>query len=368
MIKITNWKFKLCFLKLSLLTLTLFCGCYESDTIDFGGDATIYKLQNNVTFVTDTLTLYGEHLGYQQDSSYIIINDTLRINSKECVVWTESKIQFVIPQIPNQSNVYVVVNSKRVFYEKDNYYQNIIVASYPPFETKLVPAGTFAMGSDAFGMDDEAPVHDVILSKPIYVATCETTQRLYELLMQENPSAIKNTSLPVYNVTWQDAINFCNTLSLKDNLNPCYTTLTGGSVSFDTSANGWRLPTEAEWEHFAQVDFDFAISSDVPNKLKKIAWYADNSAIQPHSVGQLDTNIFGLHDVLGNVWEWCWDYYKNNYYTSSPGANPLGPLSGTERIARGGSCDDGKLLVRPQCRRTDNVNAKIGLRVVRNGN
>jgi formylglycine-generating enzyme required for sulfatase activity len=351
------------------LSGVLFTSCYETDPLVLGGKPYLYHIQNNETYWTDTLTLFGENLGVKRDSSYIVINDTLHISSNNCITWTQSKIEFIVPKLPLNSTIYVVFNGKKLIVENDstNYYQNIIVNPFPPFSTILVSAGNFMMGSNEFGIVNEMPVHNVILTKSIYVSTCEVNQRLYELIMDENPSEIKGNNYPIYNVKWLDAIQFCNFLSDESGLQRVYTIIDSPNyVSFDTTANGWRLPTEAEWEYFA---LDSNANITFPNadaQLKKYAWYSSNSSLNPHYTGLLIPSSLGLYDILGNVWEWCWDYYNENYYSISPIVNPQGPNQGTQHIMRGGSCEDNKLIVRFQCRKSDKPTQKVGFRLVRN--
>ena len=355
----TNKKFHL--LVLLIITFILL-GCRESEPIKIGGNPKIYQLENNNTFYTDTLSIYGENLGMMQDFNYLVINDTLQISSFDCLRWTNSKIDLIVPKLPAQSTIYVVVESQKVMLNENDFEQNIYVLPYPPFVAVLINGGSFEMGSEEFGIPDELPVHTVQLTKDFWASTCEITQRLYSIIMDENPSEIKGNDLPVYDVSWLDAIKFCNKLSDEDGLQQVYTIIENDNVSFDTDAKGWRLPTEAEWEYFSQVR-----TSDFNDEmLGKFAWFAYNSGLQPHNVGKLQANSFGLYDVLGNVWEWCWDYYHSDYYSISPQVNPLGPQNGTARVKRGGSCDDGKLLVRTHCRSTSASNPKIGFRIVRN--
>jgi hypothetical protein len=336
-------------------------GCSESEPINIGGKPRIFQLENPNTFYTDTLFIYGENLGVMHDSTYLVINDTLRIFSFDCLRWTNSRIDLIVPKLPAQSNFYVVINGQRITVNNNNYYQNINVLPYPPFATVLINRGSFEMGSEEFGIANEMPIHTVQLTRDIWVSTYEVTQRLYSVIMGVNPSEIKGNDLPVYNVSWLDAINFCNKLSEEDGLTQVYTILPNGFVSFDTDANGWRLPTEAEWEYFSQVDINNDFGND---DLSKFAWFANNSGGQPHTVGKLQPNSFGLYDVLGNVWEWCWDFYRSDYYSISPLVNPTGPQDGTVRVKRGGSYKDGRLLVRTQ-NRTTSENPKVGFRVVR---
>ncbi len=341
----------------------IFSACYESEPIIIGGKTRIFKLQDTITFYSDTLTLYGENLGKATNLSYIVINDIDTIKSDNCINWTQSKIQFVVPSLPLKSTIYVVVADKKIYYDAQNYYQNLIVLPYPAFDYVLIPVGSFDMGSDEFGIPNEQPIHNVMLTKDIYVSTCEVNQRLYSLIMQENPSTIKYNNYPVYNVSWLDAIRFCNKLSLLDGLKPVYEIINSTNyVSFDIDANGWRLPTEAEWEYFADI------SVDNEKQLLEYAWFYTNSTLNPHSVGKLKANKYSLYDILGNVWEWCWDYYREDYYSISPLVNPTGPTEsiGAGRVIRGGSCDDGKILVRKEYRTTNKSNEKIGFRIVKN--
>jgi len=151
--------------------------------------------------------------------------------------------------------------------------------------------------------------------------------------------------LPVIEVTWYDAAAYCNWLSEKMGLTPCYRG-SGKTIQCDFSANGYRLPTEAEWEYAARggaksLGFAYA-GSDNPDE---VAWYAANSGGVMHPVGQKKPNELGLYDMSGNLYEWCWDWYSADYYAASPADDPKGPASppvvltprGPERVRRSGS-------------------------------
>jgi formylglycine-generating enzyme len=198
----------------------------------------------------------------------------------------------------------------------------------------LVEGGTFRMGGD--GDDDEQPIHEVTVSD-FYIGKYPVTQREYQVVMNgENPSEDKGDDLPVDNVSWYDAVKFCNVLSQKDGLDEVYT-INGDQLQCDWGKIGYRLPTEAEWEYAARGGwksrgYECAGSDDI----EEVAWYNDNSGDHTHPVGQKKANELGLHDMSGNVAEWCWDWFDDGYYRSSPKTDPTGPASGSRCVVRGG--------------------------------
>jgi formylglycine-generating enzyme len=179
------------------------------------------------------------------------------------------------------------------------------------------------------------------------MARTEVTQEQYEAVMGSNPSNFKGPDLPVERVTWYEAVEYCNELSRQEGLDPCYSG-SGASMLCDFTANGYRLPTEAEWEYAcrAGTETDFHTgnmthsgSSPLDPALDRAGWYFGNSGSTTHPVGEKEPNAFGLYDMHGNVWEWCWDWYASDYYASSPAEDPRGPASGSDRVVRGGSWD-----------------------------
>ena len=209
----------------------------------------------------------------------------------------------------------------------------------------FVQAGTFQMGSND-GDSDEKPVHKVTISD-FYIGKYEVTQKEWEEVMGGNPSYFKGDNLPVEKVSWYDAVEFCNKKSRKEGLTPCYSG-SGKNITCNFNANGYRLPTEAEWEYAARGGH-LANGSNLRNggytysgsdNIDDVAWYSDNSGRKTHPVGQKQPNELGLYDMSGNVWEWCWDWYDDDYYSSSSGNNPKGPSMGSFRVLRGGSWED----------------------------
>jgi formylglycine-generating enzyme required for sulfatase activity len=228
-----------------------------------------------------------------------------------------------------------------------------------------IPGGAFIMGSDK-GNADEKPAHTVNIA-PFQMGETEVTQSQYQGIMSGNPSFFKGGSNnPVDRTTWFDAITFCNRLSEKAKLDPCYNLASG---ECDYSKSGFRLPTEAEWEYAcrAETGGDY-YTGDGPANLGRAGWYQDNSGDKTHSVGQKAPNAWKLFDTHGNVWEWTNDWYGKDFYGSSSKQNPTGPASGSEKVIRGGSWVDNATSCKAAKRRSFNPKknySDIGFRVVR---
>lgn len=225
----------------------------------------------------------------------------------------------------------------------------------PPHRLLHISGGSFLMGSDdnsAKAKYDGKPAHEVLLSD-FCLGEFAVTQDLWAAVMGENPAANKGERLPVEQVSWFDAVVFCNRLSLETSRQPCYKTPAGqiygltptkkwglpnkGEVPCDFTANGYRLPTEAEWEYAARGGAANHARSGMyagGDLLEQVGWYDNNSDNQTHAVGLLLPNALGLYDMSGNVWEWCHDWY--DAYNGKPEKNPRGPEKGTSRVLRGG--------------------------------
>jgi formylglycine-generating enzyme required for sulfatase activity len=163
----------------------------------------------------------------------------------------------------------------------------------------------------------------------------EVTQEAYTRLMGKNPAKFKAPDRPVERASWHAAIRYCNMRSLREGLQPCYDPQT---LKCDFDAGGYRLPTEAEWEYACRAGTTsrYAFGSDAP-RLPKHAWFKANGGKTTHPVGQKEPNRWGLHDMHGNVAEWCGDFYAERYYRKSGSKDPRGPVTGDERVLRGGS-------------------------------
>jgi formylglycine-generating enzyme required for sulfatase activity/TolB-like protein len=235
----------------------------------------------------------------------------------------------------------------------------------PPENMVLVEGGSFQMGSNN-GDDNEKPVHSVTV-KSFYLGKYEVTQKEWVEVMGSNPSRLKGDNLPVEEVSWYEAVEYCNKRSVKEGLTPAYRG-SGDSIICDFNATGYRLPTEAEWEYAAKGGNKDLMVYEYSggNSAGAVAWYTDNSGGQTHPVGTKQPNSLGLYDMSGNVWEWCWDRYGS--YSSGAQTDPRGASSGFHRVHRGGSWDYAAAHVRSANR---SINApsirfsNVGFRLLR---
>ncbi len=201
-----------------------------------------------------------------------------------------------------------------------------------------IHAGEFLMGSEE--SEDEFP-HHVFVSE-FWIDIYEVTQKQFQQVMGDNPSDFYGETLPVDQVTWFEARDYCQTINK-------------------------RLPTEAEWEKAARAGTSTRYYWG-DKILNDFAWYWDNSEKVTHPVGQKKPNVFGLYDMLGNVWEWTGDFYIDNYYQDSPKKDPKGPFASKYRSIRGGSWRDLASFLRTSRRNYELPSARlnhIGFRCVK---
>ncbi len=168
------------------------------------------------------------------------------------------------------------------------------------------------------GASDEKPVHTVCIGD-FYLGKTEVTQKQWEDVTGSNPSRFQCADCPVERVSWDNAQDFIKKLNKKTGKN-------------------YRLPTEAEWEYAARsggLKEQWAGTND-EEKIGEYTWYGYTANGRTHTVAEKTPNAIGLYDMMGNVWEWCSDWYDKKYYESSPSKNPQGPPEGHNRVIRGG--------------------------------
>jgi len=188
----------------------------------------------------------------------------------------------------------------------------------------LIEGGSFTMGNTN-GEEDEKPAHEVQLSN-FYISKYEITVKQYKEYCEKSGKNMPESNIqwldehPVTYVSWEDAKEYCNWLC-------------------EMTGEKYRLPTEAEWEYVAKDGMDgFPNREPTKNEIDKYAWHRGNTGGYAHyEVGKLKPSELGIYDIIGNVWEWCEDWYGKTYYAYSPGFNPPGPPSGKIKVARGGS-------------------------------
>jgi formylglycine-generating enzyme required for sulfatase activity len=197
-----------------------------------------------------------------------------------------------------------------------------------------IEPGKFKMGAaagDADALTDEFQ-HEVEISRAFYIGVTEVTQAQFEAVMSVNPSRIKGKDLPVENITWMEAKEFCQKLSKKE-------------------GKSYRLPTEAEWEYSCRAGSSKPYyDSDILTHKQANFFKNGTSRGATVAVGNYPANKWGLHDMLGNVWDMCEDWYSEDYYKKSPKRDPQGPAMGKDRVLRGGSCGDGVRYCRASTR------------------
>jgi formylglycine-generating enzyme required for sulfatase activity len=216
-------------------------------------------------------------------------------------------------------------------------------------ELVLIPAGEFLMGwpdsdNNASGHGhDEEPQHRVRITQPFYLGKYLVTQEQWEAVMGSNPSQFKGPKNPT-EVSWEDCRGFVEKLNAN---------MSGGK---------FLLPSEAQWEYACRAGSTTRYYfGDEKSGLTEYAWYDANSDHRTHPVGEKKPNGWGLYDMGGNVWEWCQDWYEGGYYANSPTDDPTGPVTGSERVDRGGSWGTSGELCRSANRDRETPTARNGI-------
>lgn len=251
----------------------------------------------------------------------------------------------------------------------------------------LITGGTFEMGSpdtEAWRSEDE--VRHTVTVSDFYMGIYEVTQAEYTEVTGENPSSFSGDDLPVEMVSWMDAVRYCNARSEKEGLTPVYT-VEGQTVTWNRAADGYRLPTEAEWEYACRAGTETPFNTETSISAEEANYYGhypyeieDNYFSQSNlmtkpgeyrqttvAVNSFSPNPWGLYNMHGNVGEWVWDYY--GAYNTGKQDNPTGAETGTLRVYRGGGWNDFAKNMRSAYRAAmaeDKGSFNIGIRLVRN--
>ena len=295
------------------------------------------------------------------------------VKSDNITFWGTSKITVIVPD--------EALTGKIVVYTYDSTGTNTAEFKVQSVNkvVEMVPInpGTFVMGSDSANLANitySSPAHTVQITKGFFIGKYEVSQKEYEDVMNaSNPSRIKGDSLPVDGVSWINAVRFCNRASQMENLDTCYK-INGDDVTCDFNANGYRLPTEAEWEYACRA----GTTGNYAGIIGNLGWNSGNTPTEgtnpahPQPVGIKQSNPWGIYDMHGNVWEWCWDWYDAGFYEQrpNPDKDPTGPelTDDKQKAYRGGSYLEGPLYSASAVRdgaSTSNSNFNRGFRVVR---
>lgn len=368
---------KLFFICITSLIL-LFNSCEEKNTLAVNPDFKLEKISAQEINLGDTIVLSGNFttqnykiILMSKDSSFFSIHqDSIKFTSSKSI---EFHFPYSVDSLKGDFADYTQLFL--VFFEgaKEDTSSTfpVKINNYFPFKIKQVKLTDYKIGS-VFGLSDETPVTNIKLSGTLDVGIYEINQRTYFSVMKKNHSSTKDLYFTADNISWEEAITFCNELSRLDKLKPAYKIINDGeqfSVEFDQNSKAWRLPTEVEWEFLAKGNtLDDTFEN---NEANQVAWYLSNSGIKICPSGKKLANINGLYDVNGNVWEWCWDEYNPDFYAEiSSGVisstHPVNIKHGIRRVRRGGSFRTGTNFLRASNRTIDDNQLNgTGLRIIR---
>jgi formylglycine-generating enzyme len=337
---------------LLLISIILMMGCEENSTgskVNNPGKPFNPEPANNSTDVSLAAVLSWECIDPDGDSlAYDVYFGTdALLGSEEPVSTNQTETSYYPGALQFETTYYWKIEASDGENETSSPVWKFITQNAPIYENMIfVEGGTFNNGTS-----------DVTVSS-FFIGQYEVTQGEYEAVMGNNPSYFSGvTNGPVEQVSWFDAIEYSNRRSMDEGITPCYSYSTYGTnpddwptgwntnyhnhtnVTCNWTADGYRLPTEAEW-HFAALGgnqtHNYTYSGS--NNIDEVAWYNGNSGSTTHTVGTKAANELGTYDMSGNVWEWVWDIYGS--YPGGAQTNPHGAVSGDRRVRRGGSWYD----------------------------
>ncbi|TAL67484.1 MAG: hypothetical protein EPN82_14500 [Bacteroidetes bacterium] len=320
-------------------------------------DPYVDYLSQDIAQPRQSISIYGKNFGNIKGA---VEFRGLKVEDNDVTFWGMTRISVKVPEFALTGKIVVYTydstgtNTAEFRVQNPNHLIDMV---------KINP-GNFTMGTDD---EDEwyGPAHSVQITDSFYIGKYEVTQKQYKTVTTMNPSIPENDSLPVNFVGWLDAVEFCNKLSIMENYDTCYTII-GNDVTCNFKANGYRLPTEAEWEYACRA----GTTGKYPAQIDDIAWTNRNANNKIHYVGTRQPNDWGIYDMNGNLWEWCWDWYSVDFYGLKPypHVDPTGPTSSdfSDRVIRGGSYLDGGDLATSSARDgASQGNFNLGFRVVR---
>ncbi|MBM2814666.1 MAG: hypothetical protein HW421_1428 [Ignavibacteria bacterium] len=320
----------------------------------------------------DLITIKGKRFGSTQGVGYIYL-DTLKLSNNNIRTWSDNEITFIFPDALSTGNIEITIYANNMASNKFT-----IVKSILNIPVSLILSGSFKMGYDNGGEWDK-PAHNVTISYDYYIGKTEITQKQWKIVFgsTSNPSKLKNDNNPVEQLNWFRALRFCNSLSAIENRTPCYTVNGSTDINEDDesqvvvcnfNADGWRLPTEAEWEYACRATTTGEFSGT--GKISEMGWTSQDKVNNPQEVAKRKPNKWDLYDMHGNVMEWCWDGFEATFYETSPTKDPrVNPtLETPERTVRGGSYQNSPELCSSSHRESISPTVyqfNIGFRIVR---
>ncbi|OGU13703.1 MAG: hypothetical protein A2X61_01975 [Ignavibacteria bacterium GWB2_35_12] len=327
-------------------------------------------LSQDIAQPRQTISIYGKNFGNLKGS---VEFKGAKVEDNDITFWGATRISVKVPD--------EALTGKIVAFTYDSTGTNTaefrVQNPNPIVDMVKIDTGTFVMGSDNSSLANISwcsPAHNVQITKAFYIGKYEVSQKEYEEVMNgSNPSREKGDSYPVDGVTWLNAVRFCNLASKMENFDTCYT-INGNDATCDFNADGYRLPTEAEWEYACRA----GTTSLYAGNIDELSWNNENTPSNdgkpkhPQNVGTKKPNDWGIYDMHGNVYEWCWDWYDAGFYEQrpNPDVDPTGPsiTDDKQKVYRGGSYSHGLLYSASAFREGRNIssaNFDLGFRVVR---